>query len=250
MEPRAMNERTGKRGGFTLIELLVVISVIAVLLSVLLPALGGARENSRRVKCLANLRSIGTGVHMYMEAESKGILLPKVRPLNSGTNTNDPSLLEILSKYTDAAVPFEQAPDDWIVSDPWRCPSDRGSADQATGYKPLWQSNGTSYEYAAGEAIIAAELLSIRNPHFGVSKAYMEHPTKLPVVLDADNWHNPRFAKNQIYGAPAPNRDEERAQWDRNAVFYGDWHADKAPFANDEDITLLMTNVVRFGGGF
>src|SRR5215831_12186324 len=59
------------RRAFTLIELLVVISVIAVLISLLLPALGKARESSRRTKCLANLHSIGQSLQLYMDQESK-----------------------------------------------------------------------------------------------------------------------------------------------------------------------------------
>ncbi len=50
---------------FTMVELLVVVAIIAVLVGVLLPALGSARKTARLTQCASNLHYVGLGVHMY-----------------------------------------------------------------------------------------------------------------------------------------------------------------------------------------
>ncbi len=59
-----MNEGK-KQSAFTLVELLLVIAIIAVLIALLIPALSGVREQANRIKCMANLRSIGQAMHLY-----------------------------------------------------------------------------------------------------------------------------------------------------------------------------------------
>ena len=56
-----------RRTGFTLIELLVVVAIIAVLVAILLPALGRARDQAKEVICTSNLKQQGTAFLMYAQ---------------------------------------------------------------------------------------------------------------------------------------------------------------------------------------
>jgi prepilin-type N-terminal cleavage/methylation domain-containing protein len=66
--------RTKPPRGFTLVELLAVIGIIALLMSLLLPALGKAREQARRVKCLSNLRQL-TAAWLAYANQNRGLMV-------------------------------------------------------------------------------------------------------------------------------------------------------------------------------
>jgi len=65
-----------RRKGFSLIELLVVVAVIAVLIALLLPALGSARRLARTAQCLSSERQLGLALELYA-AEYHGLLPPE-----------------------------------------------------------------------------------------------------------------------------------------------------------------------------
>lgn len=72
--PSRWNAGTGRRGGFTLVELLVVLAIMALLASMLVPALGRAREQTRMTLCASRMRAVGVGTLFY--AADQGSYLP------------------------------------------------------------------------------------------------------------------------------------------------------------------------------
>ncbi|MEZ6060440.1 MAG: DUF1559 domain-containing protein [Planctomycetaceae bacterium] len=80
-----MSTQYGKRGGFTLLELLVVISIIAVLLSLILPAVQSSRAAARRLQCQNRLRNLAVGLNAY-STSAKGYFPSVFSPRDGRTS--------------------------------------------------------------------------------------------------------------------------------------------------------------------
>jgi prepilin-type N-terminal cleavage/methylation domain-containing protein/prepilin-type processing-associated H-X9-DG protein len=208
-------DRSDSRGGgFTLVELLVVIGIIALLIAVLLPALSKAREQSNRVKCLANLRSLGQGMYAY--ANTFRDRLPNGNsPGSADPDSGDQVLVPLCDDYAAPAV--------------FHCPSDRDPAPRqiTNDYVGLANSARTSYDFYSiywipeygpllarlrGQAPLAWDL------HGGSSKPdeYQNHGTAGGNVLFSDghvawqhtedwnatNWPAPASAYYDQIGGP------------------------------------------------
>jgi prepilin-type N-terminal cleavage/methylation domain-containing protein/prepilin-type processing-associated H-X9-DG protein len=181
---------------FTLVELLIVVAILGVLIGLLLPAVSGAREQSRKVSCAANLRNLGTALAAYAADND--------RKLPVFTDTCGAWLWDISFKTRDTIVKTG------ATRNSFYCPSgDLQNTDELWNFTSGYCVSGYWWLMRRGSGPLSATGNVLNDPTPGATPAALADNWKLPLRT---SFAQPRAAELELVtdatisqGAP-PNR--------------------------------------------
>jgi prepilin-type N-terminal cleavage/methylation domain-containing protein/prepilin-type processing-associated H-X9-DG protein len=178
-----------RRAGFTLVELLVVIGIIALLISILLPAMSAAREQGNAIKCLSNVRQLGGAFILYAD-ENKGKLPFPTASKGAGRRVTDWIYWQAGRDISESSVVRYLGKN---PADVLRCPSDAWQEHPLNGNAAA--DGPYLYSYTANTHVLARTTAELPFPNTAVPLGSVRKSTEKVIVgeedestIDDGNW--------------------------------------------------------------